>query len=469
MKIAVIINDKRINNKQISYLVDNFRDISICNIVIIGPFGIDEIKNLSADCYLVYGEENPVSKELPTIIIPYCNYTNQLEEYVFLESGLRYTGMEIANRLPILKYSIVGEEIEGIRNENQIRLNFDLFWNCFFHMSLYREYLYEEKHGDLGSYFNKLKVPAEVIEIPVVNCLFSMLENLLSSFLAINYRNDRQFSILLTHDIDALFKTLLNRSKQALFYGYNGLRKILSGQIKPGFSDFGKAAKHFITPANYSNIDEIIKLDHALKVQSIFFIYSKERNINDWFKYWIFDPQYDIAKKRIRNILLELHDKTVLTGLHASFSAYQDFKKYQRELTILTTLMGPVEWNRNHWLKFSVHDTFDILEQAGIKNDSTLGFNDQTGFRSGLCTPYFPYNFKEEKAYEIREYPLNIMDCTLFNYLRLNNDEALKKAKNIKQWVKVFDGVLTLNWHNHVYSSDYNWHLILKDLIGDVK
>lgn len=469
MKIVLFLNDNRINSKQINYLFKNFQDITLYDLNIIGPLDINGIKNYSADCYLVYGEERSISTELPTIVIPFCNYTNQPEDYVFLESKLEYTGMEISDHLPILKYSIKGKRIEGIRDGNQIKLNFDLLWNCFFHMSLFREYLYEEKYGDLGSYFYKLQIPAQVVEIPVVNCLFSILEHLFLSFLVVNQRMDKQFEVMLTHDIDALSKTLLNRSKQTAFYCYNGLKDILTSQAKLGFLNLGKAIRHFFAPVRYSNINEIIDLDRIFDMKPIFFIYSKKRKLIDWLKYWIYDPQYDISKKRTREKLQAIKENLITIGLHASFSSYRDNDKYQNELIQMTELMGPIEWNRNHWLNFSIHDTFEILERAGIKFDSTLGFNDQPGFRSGLCMPYFPYNFKEEKAYEVQEYPLHIMDCTLFNYLRFNEVETLEKAKIIKQWVKIFNGTLTLNWHNHVYTSDYNWHLILKDLIGEAK
>ena len=110
-----------------------------------------------------------------------------------------------------------------------------------------------------------------------------------------------------------------------------------------------------------------------------------------------------------------------------------------------------------------------VLNQAGIKYDTTIGFQESIGFRNSICTPFYLYDFEEKKAFDFLEIPLNIMDCSLEfeNYMNLNSEDSFEEIKKLIQEVKKFNGNVCINWHN-TYFSDYlkgDWKKLYKKVI----
>ena len=103
---------------------------------------------------------------------------------------------------------------------------------------------------------------------------------------------------------------------------------------------------------------------------------------------------------------------------------------------------------KNHFLKFKVPDTWSLLEKAGFKYDSTSGYADCVGFRNGMCHPFKPFNLNTGKEIDILEIPLTIMDCTLFDYMRLDFGKAWDITKMLIDIVEKHKGIITILWHN---------------------
>jgi hypothetical protein len=59
------------------------------------------------------------------------------------------------------------------------------------------------------------------------------------------------------------------------------------------------------------------------------------------------------------------------------------------------------------------------------------------------------------KEIDILEIPLTIMDCTLFDYMKLDIDSAWKLTKLLIDTVEKYNGVITILWHN-TYMVGYN-------------
>ena len=59
------------------------------------------------------------------------------------------------------------------------------------------------------------------------------------------------------------------------------------------------------------------------------------------------------------------------------------------------------------------------------------------------------------KNIDIVEIPLNIMDTTLFEYMKTNVDEGWKLIKNLINTVENLGGVLTILWHNTTFTLPY--------------
>jgi hypothetical protein len=93
-----------------------------------------------------------------------------------------------------------------------------------------------------------------------------------------------------------------------------------------------------------------------------------------------------------------------------------------------------------------------VHSEAGFKYDSTLGFNDNIGFRFGTCYPWNLYDLKADQKLPIVEIPLIVQDVAMLSPkkgLRLNWEMALDYIVLMTERVKEVGGVLTLLWHTN--------------------
>jgi hypothetical protein len=122
-----------------------------------------------------------------------------------------------------------------------------------------------------------------------------------------------------------------------------------------------------------------------------------------------------------------------------------------------------IESGRAHFLIFDIRKSFDVYEKADLKIDTTGSFADRVGFRFGTSKPFNPYNFKENREYNLIEIPLIVMDGSLQNenYMNLSPEEGFEKIKELIDKIKKYNGVFTFLWHNtsfytHLWK-DWEW------------
>jgi hypothetical protein len=144
----------------------------------------------------------------------------------------------------------------------------------------------------------------------------------------------------------------------------------------------------------------------------------------------------------------EISDGGREIGLHGGHIAYKDpgeirEKKYRLEKVLGKKICG----YRNHYLRFTVPDTWEFLHDAGFSYDSTFGYADCIGFRNGMCHPFKPYNLTTRREIDILEIPLTIMDNT-FDKMQLDTAISWQMTKRLIDTVEQYHGVITILWHN---------------------
>ena len=116
-----------------------------------------------------------------------------------------------------------------------------------------------------------------------------------------------------------------------------------------------------------------------------------------------------------------------------------------------------------HWLYFCKSPA--VLQDAGLKYDSSSGFNETVGFKSGTTQV-----FRLPKS-GLLELPMNIMDTALFSSgrLALTEKEALGLCECVISQVLTYGGAVTLNWHTRSLSPERNWDEFYTTLVQSVK
>ena len=160
--------------------------------------------------------------------------------------------------------------------------------------------------------------------------------------------------------------------------------------------------------------------------------------------------RYDIED--LENERGSIADNGWEVGLHGGYYAYDNLEEMKKEKERLENVLGKdVIGYRNHYLRFKVPDTWELLAKAGFKYDTTFGYGDIVGFRNGMCHPFKPFNLNSAKEIDILEIPLIIMDGALFGSVK-SFKEAWETTKRLIDTVEKYNGVITLLWHSNNFN-----------------
>ena len=143
-----------------------------------------------------------------------------------------------------------------------------------------------------------------------------------------------------------------------------------------------------------------------------------------------------------------------MIGLHPSYDCYDNPDLIKKELGQLHKLLQSLNikqeniTSRMHYLRWKTPDTLVYLNSVGIDKDTTLGYADHAGFRCGTCHSYTGYDLINQKTLDIKIETLMVLDCTLFDYMKLKYEQAYEVALNLKRKCKKMNGQFNILWHN---------------------
>ncbi len=285
----------------------------------------------------------------------------------------------------------------------------------------------------------------------------------------------KQFAVCLTHDVDAVSLYSLRQSlrtrKSQLLKGGNAFQKVKSF-LGVGI-DLTRTGIHSGQEDPLHCYERWLKAEKEIGSHSTFFFWpglsavTKPHHTDC--AYELYDSVvFDNQRCTVAEMIQEIDRRGWEIGLHPSWYSFDDVDELKRQKEILEKALGhEIVSIRQHYLHYDIRVTPAVHAKAGFKYDSTLGFNDNVGFRFGTCYPYHLYDLKTEKELPIKEIPLIIQDGAMLNPakgMRLDEDTAFQYVMQITEEVEKVGGVLTLLWHpNHIVKEDW-WRLYLQTL-----
>jgi len=262
--------------------------------------------------------------------------------------------------------------------------------------------------------------------------------------------------ITMTHDVDAVRKTMPIRLKQGGFNLLNTLLQLSKGHWQNAGQCLGRAMRFIFGWEDWWKLDELLLLEEGAGIRSRFHFYADARPKTP--KRWLFDPGYDVTSDRIRDLIGRLSTGGWRTGLHQSFDAWESdaLIRAQRQRLIDTTA-SEVSTCRQHWLRFGWNDTWLAQGAAGLEEDTTLMFNDRMGFRSSAAVAWHPWNPLDSCSHTIRALPTVLMDSHAYDYEVMSDDT---RHSEIRHWINELQAVggrCAVLWHPHTLTDDYGW------------
>jgi hypothetical protein len=295
----------------------------------------------------------------------------------------------------------------------------------------------------------------DFLERPIVNEYVEMLWNMLVYLGFEGQRKKRSFEIKVSHDVDEPYNHY-NLS-------FMSLSRVCVGDIlkrKKIFAPLKKVAGYLLFNLGYKKLDSFNTFDFLMNVSEKNHIKS-----NFYFKAGFtaneYDSQYANDDRYIVPLISYISKRGHNIGLHPSYHTYLDENQITAEFNLLKQrldklkISSEVIGGRQHYLRFAIPYTWRHWDQ-GLSYDSSLGYADHVGFRCGTCYNFHTFNFLERKQLSLVEYPLIVMEGTIFSYMNLSYETGLEKMCQLKDVCRKYNGIFTLLWHNsHFQKKEY--------------
>jgi hypothetical protein len=323
-------------------------------------------------------------------------------------------------------------------------LPFDIFAASFYLVTRYEEYL--EHQPDLHGRFpaaSSLAYKQGFLQIPVIDFWAREMSKIfLKKFQSLVFKRN-EYSALLTIDTDQPFAYL----------GKNILRTI-GGLISDIKGKGGKASDRYKTLAKgekdpYEVFDYITENIEKNRSDVRFFF-----PVGDYSEY---DKNPSWKNSDYRKLILELSGN-YSCGLHPSYNASGNelmLKEESRRLNEI--LLREVVSGRFHFIRLFTPHSFRRLINAGITEDYSMGYPDEPGFRAGIARPYFFYDVTEDKQTNLKIFPFQIMDATLYKYKKLDTTAATELIMKLISETKKAGGMFVSIWHNTSLLDNRDW------------
>jgi hypothetical protein len=169
--------------------------------------------------------------------------------------------------------------------------------------------------------------------------------------------------------------------------------------------------------------------------------------------------------KELNTTICELRRAGREVGLHG-IDAWLDSSSGYQELEEVRGLTGATETGvRMHWLYYNEKSPA-VLEKAGAAYDSTIGYNETVGYRSGTTQVYKPLGVEQ-----LLELPMHAMDTALFylSYLGLSPRKASERLRELTDNAVQHGGCLTINWHDRSLAPERLWGESYRNLLWEMK
>jgi hypothetical protein len=148
--------------------------------------------------------------------------------------------------------------------------------------------------------------------------------------------------------------------------------------------------------------------------------------------------------------LIKRHAKKYRTGLHPSWKSNENITILKKEKKILETAGDiPVSISRQHYIKFSLPQTFERLIEAGITEDYSMGYGSINGFRASVASSFYWYNLQADAVTNLRLHPFCFMDANSFYEQGQTASRSWEELMHYYQVCKSVNGKFITIFHNN--------------------
>jgi len=356
----------------------------------------------------------------------------------------------MSSRLPV----IYGCQVEQpgstknylIQNQDELYLGLDIFGSSFFMLTRYEEIVIPDRdEHDRFPAKASLACQEGFVERPIINEYLEILWACLQKLWPGLKRKKREYRLCLSHDVDEILSVVGKPLKQVIrrIGGDIIVRRDPTLALRSMQAAWrGHAEKD---PCN--TFDFIMDVSEKNGVTSTFNFKTDLGNTK-------YDQTYSMDQPWARHCIRRIVQRGHLIGFHPTYGSYLNAERTKTEYQRLKKVAEEEgaeqnEWGgRQHYLRWQNPATWQHWDDAGLNYDSTVGFADLIGFRTGCCYEYPVFNLEERKKLKLRERPLIVMEGVALKGNGTFKNEFREKISHLNQICRRFKGDFTLLWHN---------------------
>lgn len=314
-------------------------------------------------------------------------------------------------------------------------LPFDIFGASFWLITRYEEYceFTADEHGRFPAR-ESLAFKSGFLKKPVIDLWARELaRELVKVFPTLVFRRD-DYKAIVTFDTDQPFAYL----GIGLLRNVGGMLRDITGKNRAVTMRYKVVSHDEKDP--FEVFDYILSQINGAEAESVFFFPTGDDSKYDKNPSWRSD---DYVK------LIQKIKKVSRFGIHPSYYASENRRHLVSEVERLLKITGEkISLSRFHFIRMKMPDSYRFLMEAGIKEDYSMGFPDEPGFRAGISRPFNFYDLVHEKVTDLIIHPFQVMDVTLYNYLKLNYTEAEVLIRQLIDETRRAGGTFISLWHN---------------------
>jgi hypothetical protein len=320
---------------------------------------------------------------------------------------------------------------------------FDIFAASFYLLSRYEEYL-PHKKDEYGRYAhtNSLAFREGFLQEPLVNIWMEEFKKALQQkFPNLRFKG-KNFKCILSYDID-----------MAWSYRHKGFMRNMGGfarSIKNGNWQQVKERWEVLRGKRKDPFDcfewlDALHLYCRLKPYYFFLVAHKQQG---------YDKNTPLNVKQFQS-LVEYYSNSYKVGLHPSWQTGDNEDLFESELEWMEDITGrAIIHSRQHYLRFSLPDTFRTLTNLGIQKEFSMGYGTINGFRASVCSSFYWYDLEKDEPTTLMLFPFCFMDANAYYEQGYTPQQAYAELMQFYTTVKKLNGMLVTVWHNSILGTD---------------
>lgn len=316
----------------------------------------------------------------------------------------------------------------------------------FYLVSRYEEYLPHIKDKHLRfSPTQSLAFQKGFLDKPLVNIWALQIQALLKNRYPELIFKSHQYKFISTIDVDSAFA-----------YHEKGLMRHFGAFALNLFEfNFKKIGERLsvlfgLEKDPYDTYEYLLELKKKYNLKQVYFFLVGN--------YGEFDKNVSIESSiRFQSLIKSIADYADV-AVHPSYASNDDPEEMRKEIRRLNKILKrEVNKSRQHYLKVIFPTTYRCLIENDIKEDYSLGYASEIGFRASICKPFMFYDLDLDTETKLLLIPFMLMDNTLKDYMKLTPEEAIEKSKQLINEVKKVNGTFVTLWHNHSVNDKGDW------------